>query len=132
MGDFRFVFRARLVEVHDGDTVRLSLDRGLDATETPEWIRLGGPTSASALNVYAPELGDLGGRECEGAARSWLEAREGAWPLVVETWKTRNDTSKVTLGRYIGAVSDATTGESLNLVMSAYVKAHGYGGGIGS
>lgn len=136
MSDFRFIFRARLVDLHDGDTVRLSLDRGLDGTETPEWIRLGGPSSTSALNVYAPELSDNGGASCRGFTQIWLDDRARAarvrWPFMVETWKTSGDVSKLTLGRYLGNVTDAATGESLNLAVAAYVKAQGYGGGIGS
>jgi hypothetical protein len=134
---FRFIFRARLLEVHDGDTVKLSLDRGLDGTETPEWIRLGGPGVRSPLNVYAPELSEPGGIECQHFAAAWLAVHDAlpsasGWPLVVETWKTSGDLSKTTLGRYLGNVTDAATGESLNLAVAAFVTARGYGHGVGS
>jgi hypothetical protein len=132
---FRFMFRARPLEVHDGDTVRLSLDRGLDGTETPEWIRLGGPGKGSPLNVYAPELHEPGGIECRDFAQMWLDltarGSSGRWPLLVETWKTRGDESKVTLGRYLGDVIDLD-GNSLNLAVAAFVAEHGHGGGTGA
>jgi hypothetical protein len=128
---FRFLFRARLLEVHDGDTVRLGLDRGLDGTETPEWIRLGGPGKGSPLNVYAPELAEPGGTDCRAFVQSWLSPyRFDAWPFVVETWKTSGDLSKITLGRYLGHVTDSA-GVSLNDAVSAFVRERGYGPGAG-
>lgn len=136
-GAFRFVARARLLEVHDGDTVRLGIDRGLDGTTTPTWIRLGGPVAASPLNVYAPELADVGGIDCGRFTDAWLDEHgehspRAGWPFVIETWKTRGDEPKKTLGRYLGEVTCAASGESLNVAVAAYVKAKGYGGGTGS
>jgi hypothetical protein len=130
---FRFIFRARLLSVQDGDTVKLSLDRGLDGTETPEWIRLGGPGARSPLNVYAPELSEPGGIACRTFIEGWLFNHSVGvrWPLIVETWKTSGDLSKLTLGRYLGNVTD-TNGASLNLAVAAFVESNGYGHGVGS
>lgn len=112
--------------VHDGDTVTLQLDRGLDGTQTHVRLRLN--------SVKAPELNEPGGEDCRAEADRWLQQHGGGrWPLEVETYRTSTDYySKTTLERYVADVRSATTGESLNEHMTAYITAHGYGGGIGA
>lgn len=127
---FRWLFRARLPAgvdvpdpVHDGDTITLLFDRGLDGSKTDVPLRL--------REVFAPELHDVGGEECRDQALQWIVQRSrDRWPFVVETYRTNTDLhSKVTLARY---VADVTAGnESLNEHMRQYVQRHGFTRGIG-
>lgn len=130
-GPYRWLFRARLPAaadvpepVHDGDTITLLLDRGLDGTKTDVPLRL--------QRVLAPELSQPGGVDCRDAVLQWLVSRSRArWPFVVETFRTSTDLhSKVTLARYVAEVSAG--GESLNAYLLDYVQTHGYSRGIGS
>ena len=119
------LWRCRVVDVHDGDTVTVIVDRGVD--ETAQWdVRL--------KDVWAPELRQDGGRECRDHALGWIRDHgDGTdWPLLLETFRTvRSDREVMTLGRYVGVVKDAG-GSSLNVAITGFVVEHGYDGGIGS
>lgn len=117
------LWRCRVVEVHDGDTIIVDVDRGIE--ETSRWhVRL--------KDVWAPELRDAGGQECRTFAMAWVvQHGDGSdWPLVLETFRTpRSDDELMTLGRYLGVLRDAG-GSSLNLAMQGFVLEHGYGPGV--
>ena len=128
---FRWLFRARLPDpadvpdpVHDGDTITLLLDRGLDGSKTDTPLRL--------RRVFAPELAQRGGSECRAEAQHWLAQHSSTrWPLVVETYRTSTDLhSKATLARYVAEVTSGS--DSLNDYLIDYVRARGYDRGTGS
>jgi hypothetical protein len=119
------LWRIRPVSVHDGDTIHAIVDRGI--SETALWaIRL--------KDTFAPELSQPGGPECRAFAQAWVSVNgDGSdWPLLLETFRTPlSDTEVVTLSRYVGRVT-AANGKCLNDDVEAFIKAQGYGGGIGS
>jgi hypothetical protein len=115
MQEFR-TWRARLDEVHDGDTVRLVVDTGFDTT-TRKWMRL--------RRVFAPELKQAGGLECRDAVMRWMQitTHYGTWPLEVDTYRTSGDNDVVTLDRYVAEVRD-NFAVSLNDGIVAYIAQH--------
>lgn len=103
-------YRAQLVEVIDGDTVRLLADTGFYARHQID-LRL--------LDVNAPELRDPGGQESSEWVQLWFETRLSYglnWPLLIRTQTTRvtEPTEKQTFTRYIGDIYDITNGDHLN------------------
>lgn len=121
MTPLRWTYHARLPSLgkahYDGDTVRLELDTGFSHFAVQR-LRL--------VDVWAPERGQPGSEECSAYVLKWLtdQAREGgAWPFVVETFRTSGDNDKVTLGRYLAEVW-SFTGQSLNDAVSELVEAH--------
>ena len=118
-------WRIKPLELHDGDTLRALVDRGLDDQSTVA-IRL--------KDVYAPELYQAGGRETRDYVLGWLtDHGDGTdWPLALETFRTpRSDVDVTTLSRHVGVVTDAA-GASLNADVQAFVRSNGYSGGVGS
>ena len=119
------LWRVKVLEAHDGDTVTALVDRGHDDQST--WaIRL--------KDVYAPELSQAGGVETRDFVLGWLaDNGDGTdWPYRLETFRTpRSDVDVTTLSRYVGVVT-SSSGASLNADVQAFVTGHGYGGGVGS
>lgn len=117
--------RMQVRSVHDGDTLVAYVDRARDQYEILE-VRLRG--------VYAPELSQPGGWECQAHAVAWLaDHHDGSeWPFLLETFRTpKSDKDSTTLSRYVGEVR-AADGTILNAAMQVYIVAQGYDGGIGS
>jgi hypothetical protein len=74
-------YRARPLEVLDGDTIRLEADLGYYARHRVD-IRL--------LDVHAPELREPGGPETGAFVQEWLEQLAAIeWPLAIHTQITR-------------------------------------------
>ena len=120
-------WRVQPLEAHDGDTIAVLVDRGGPSEDRSLWrIRL--------KDVFAPELSQPGGVECQRFVTDWL-ARHGdgsQWPLLLETSRTpRSDLDVMTLSRIVGVVTGAD-GAVLNADVQAFVTANGYGGGIGA
>lgn len=119
------LWRVRVVDVHDGDTVTVFVDRGHDDAST--WhIRL--------RDVFAPELSQAGGPETRAFVLAWVtDNGDGTdWPFQLETFRTpRSDVDVTTLSRYVGVITSAT-GQCLNTDVQTFVTQHGYGGGTGS
>lgn len=116
------LWRAQVLSVHDGDTLTLLIDRGLD-DQTRMPIRL--------KDVRAPELGQLGGPETQVFTAAWASVHDdlSEWPFLLETFRTpRSDVDVRTFERWVGVVRDAR-GESLNDAVTAYVHESGYGAG---
>jgi len=114
--------------VHDGDTLRLELDRGFDDRSMRD-LRLYG--------VWAPELSQPGGQNTRTFVLRWLDERGAmtgpGWPLAVDTLRVRdNSHEQQTLARYLGIVWSADRAHCLNDDITAYVAEQGYGGGTGS
>ncbi len=109
-------WRARVDQIHDGDTVRLIIDVGFDATSR-KWLRL--------RRVFAPELKQTGGPTTKQFTSKWLTSLPPAtWPLSIDTYRTSGDNDLVTLERYVAEVRDAATGASLNDAVIAYLALH--------
>lgn len=122
--------RSAFVSNHDGDTVTYLSDMGRRIHNEAE-VRL--------LGVWAPELSQPGGPETKAFVEKWHQDRAGGhrWPFLVVTMLVRAqdpDTSeaKKTLDRLVAVVTCVATNESLNLAVTDFVAARGYGGGIGS
>jgi len=114
--------RARVVDVHDGDTITVLLDQGFD-DYAQRTLRL--------EDVYAPELAQPGGPETRRALVEWLTGRSaGSWPYIVTTIRTRTDRDRTTLGRYVARLS-TPAGEELNAYLIEWLRVAGYGPGIG-
>lgn len=119
------LWRCKVTEVHDGDTVKVLIDRGMD-DESVRWIRL--------LETFAPELRQTGGPESRGFTTAWVASHgDGSdWPFMLTTYRTPlSDTDVTTFSRYVGTIT-AAGGANLNTDVEAYVKAQGYSGGTGS
>lgn len=100
MEKFFFHYRARLLRVHDGDTLTLELDQGM-SDRSEEAIRL--------LNVWAPELRQLGGEETMIFVQQWLDRncnQSLRWPLYVKTLPNKQpEPDEIrTFVRYVGTV----------------------------
>ena len=103
-----YQYRADILKVTDGDTVRAYLDLGLHSYHV-ESLRVAG--------VDAPEVWRGDQREAGGAALkfvmawvtdAYINAPDRRWPFEVETFK-----DKQTFGRYVAVVIRTDTGESL-------------------
>lgn len=111
---------------HDGDTVKVIVDRG-GPNETREiWdIRL--------KDVFAPEVGQPGGHECQVFVARWLITHtDGSdWPFILETFRTpKSDALDMTFKRFVGIIRDQYS-YSLNFAIQEYITENGWGGGIG-
>ena len=92
---WRWIFRAQLVRVTDGDTYRLHVDLGFHV-RAEHAFRLRG--------VDCPELDTAGGKAAREFAESWFldhwHAQE--WPIRIVT-----DKDRMTFNRYVANVSCA-------------------------
>jgi hypothetical protein len=112
--------------VHDGDTVRFLIDKGMD-DYSRKWVRFAG--------VRSPETNEPGIVETRNYVMDWLDKRYGwsgtpvrrrEWPFRIVTEVTgKLEPSEVTsFVRYVGWVYDIETGECLNEQMRAYLAQH--------
>jgi hypothetical protein len=97
-----FDYRAAVVHITDGDTIRLLIDMGM-YVRTEQAIRL--------LNVYAPESSTSEGRIAKVQLTKWVTDHNHGetWPLQVVTQK-----DKQTFNRYIGEVTCLKCHDVLN------------------
>ena len=98
---------ATLVTVHDGDTVRLSIDNGF-GSRAVEWIRL--------EDVWAPELSEPGGALARDLCIAWFVAHAPDQVVSVTTYRTSTPLElrfRQSFTRYIGQIA-SRAGESLN------------------
>jgi endonuclease YncB( thermonuclease family) len=113
-----WTYRAAVLEVIDGDTLRLDIDLGFHV-HTQQDIRL--------LAVSAPELNQLGGGEAAVYVAAWMAQLDDLrWPLQVTTAINRNPEpeEKRTFTRYLGTVSDLVNGRVLNTDLADYLTQH--------
>lgn len=107
---------ARVVQVHDGDTVKLDVDCGF-SVHAYVWIRLKG--------VRAPELSEATGPDAKRAAQAWFQTDAQDGLVMVDTFQTAGSTKEIneqrTFIRYVGVVT-APGGSELN----AWMIARGY------
>jgi hypothetical protein len=96
-----------LLEVHDGDTVRLSIDNGF-GSRAVEWIRL--------EDVWAPELSEPGGAQARAACATWFDVHAPDRVVSVTTYRSATPLElrfRQSFTRYIGVVT-SRAGASLN------------------
>ncbi len=126
-------YRAKLIEVHDGDTIKLLIDNGLGSRQE-EAIRLKG--------VFAPELSQPGGPETRDFVETYLSnnmQHDFKWPLhvVTEPNQSPEPTEIRTFTRYVGVVKVYSsyvlfTPTPLNKVINEFLAQHPeWGKGIG-
>jgi len=97
---------ARLLDVHDGDTVKLAIDHGF-GEDAKEWIRL--------KDVRAPELDEPGGPEATDVCQSWFDEHAPDGYVQVTTFRTSAPLEirfRASFSRYIGII--VADGNSLN------------------
>jgi endonuclease YncB( thermonuclease family) len=107
---------ARLIEVHDGDTVKLAVDHGF-GEDAKEWVRL--------RDVWAPELDDEGGPQAKADCDNWFREYAPDGLVKVTTFRTSAPLEirmRMSFTRYIGIVT-APNGAELNswLIDKGYV-----------
>lgn len=99
---------ARVMDVHDGDTVKLAVSVGFEIWVQP-WIRL--------VDVRAPELDEPDGARARNDVMDWLaEYAPDSW-VKVTTYRTSQPLEirlRQSFTRYLGVVSAAATPVELN------------------
>lgn len=100
---------ARLLDVHDGDTVKLDVDLGF-STHAYIWLRLRG--------VRAPELATTEGQLAREECRAWFDIHAPDGYVQVTTFQTRGLFKEIreqrTFIRYVGVVAMGPGGPTLN------------------
>jgi len=115
-----FEYRARLLKIIDGDTLRLECDVGFYVRAEID-VRL--------KDVWAPELSQSGGQETRTWVAEWLEANTQVkrWPIWVQTEiNTLSEPTEVrSFVRYVGTVR-AIDGPltTLNDAVNSYLARH--------
>ena len=119
--------RAEYLNNHDGDTVKVVLDQGFGDTKLVD-VRL--------LGVFAPELSQPGGKECQEFVAAWFEANHtpgNRWSFIVTTVRMKKtDSEQTTLSRYVGVITNMTSSSNLNAEVTRFIHEKGYSGGIGA
>ena len=117
--------RAEYLSNHDGDTIKMILDQGFGDTKLID-VRL--------LGVYAPELSQPGGLECQEFVKSWFDRYylpSTRWSYIVTTSRMkRTDREQMTLNRYVAVVTDLASASNLNAEISEFIYKNGYSGGL--
>lgn len=107
---------ARVLEVHDGDTVKLDVDLGF-SVHTHAWVRLKG--------VRAPELSEAGGPEARSVVWLWLDGHAPDGYVAVNTFWMPAQATEIneerSFIRYLGVII-SPDGTDLN----GYLQAKGY------
>jgi hypothetical protein len=119
---------AKYHDNNDGDSVVMILDQGFYDTKRIK-IRL--------ANVWAPEGHEPGGDACWRFVHDWFMRNMTMyghleWPFMVITHVTKNDTEKMTLGRFVADVMTIDGKHHLNADVMQFIAERGYSGGIGS
>lgn len=118
--------RAEYLSNTDGDTVKVILDQGFGDTKLVT-VRL--------LGVFAPELSEPGGPECQEFVQRWFEENPSSttrWGFIVTTSRMkRTDKEQMTLDRYVGVITDIGITTNLNAEITEFIHTNGYGGGKG-
>lgn len=105
--------RAEYLSNADGSTVKMVLDQGFGDTKL---------VTLQLLGVYAPEIGDAGGKECTGFVEDWFEdntPKSGRWGFLVTT-------SQIDENRYAAVVSNLANQSTLNSAIAEFIYENGY------
>lgn len=84
---------ATVLDVHDGDTITVDADRGLETHRNPIALRL--------HDASCPELKQAGG---EAAHARTLELCPPGSTVLIRTFKTKSGRERETLGRYVADI----------------------------
>lgn len=107
---------ARVVDVHDGDTIRLDVDLGF-STHAYVWIRL--------QEVHAPELGESGGHEAKRVVEEWLAIHAPGGYVTLQTQQTSGTLKEIkermTFIRYVGLITAVDGG-----ILNQWLRDRGY------
>jgi hypothetical protein len=109
---------ARVIDVHDADTIRVLVDLGFEIPMARPWIRLKG--------VRAQELAKPGGPEARQVTLAWLsEHAPDSFVQVTTFWspgELRQIREKMSFIRFIGIIT-APNGAELNryLIDAGYI-----------
>jgi endonuclease YncB( thermonuclease family) len=106
---------ARVIDVHDGDTIKLAVSLGFEVWSQP-WIRL--------LDVRAPELSEADGPKAREDVLAWLAEYAPDSRVQVVTYRTNQPLEirlRQSFTRYIGVVL-STSGVELN----GWLRSKGY------
>ena len=99
---------ARVVEVHDGDTLKLDVDVGF-STHAYAWIRL--------LNVRAPELSEGDGAKARADVLTWLAEYAPDSRVQLITYRSSQPLEirfRQSFTRYLGVVTATAPPVELN------------------
>ena len=122
-------YRAKLISVHDGDTVTMEMDTGFHGRQE-EHLRL--------LGTFAPELSTPGGQETKQFVISWIRQwmdPKLVWPFYIATEKNNSTEPQEiqTLARYVARIWDINKKSCLNDEINAFLATHPeWGHGIGA
>jgi micrococcal nuclease len=104
-----WTFRARPLNVVDGDTIDLEVDLGFRARKTIR-ARLSGIDAAETYGVSTDSEEYERGHQQTEFAQQWIgEHNTGRWPLLIET---ETDTGKY--GRWLARITHRASGDVLN------------------
>lgn len=109
-------YRAAIVSVIDGDTIRVLADTGFSGRHEVD-LRL--------LRVLAPELDEPNGLEVRNFVTGWIYSLPSLrWPLHIETSVTTvpEPTEKRSFIRYLAEVKSISNGASLNDAILNYLR----------
>lgn len=120
--------RMLVTNIHDGDTVTVTLDQGFGDTKEGIRVRL--------LGVGAPELKQAGGLETRDFVTEWFAkytVPSLRFSFVMTTARgPRSDREITTLERYVGTVETIDHIHNLNMDVQDFISKSNYPGGIGS
>jgi len=92
-----YQYAAKVLSVHDGDTLTLEVDLGFNIFQVMT-IRLYGPDPDRNIGINAPELNTIAGKEAKQALKVKLD---GVTDLLLLSVKDR----KEKYGRYLGVLT---------------------------
>jgi len=107
MPDNVWTYRARVVDVVDGDTLDVQVDLGFHMTRQIR-LRLAGVDTAETYGVDHDSDEYARGQTHTQFVSRWVNSAEGAWPFLVQTDKRGK------YGRYIAYLRRRSDGAVLN------------------
>lgn len=111
-------YRASVIDVLDGDTLRLLVDTGFHARHQVD-LRL--------VAVKAPELNQAGGPETKEFVVDWCSKLPPLkWPLLIKTSTTTvtEPSEKMTFTRYLGHAWNIDNDACLNVAINGFLTLH--------
>lgn len=100
---------------NESDTVKMVLDQGFGDTKLVN-LRL--------LGVYAPEIDETGGKECQAFISKWFSDHgisDARWEFIVTTIEVKDVPNQ-----YVAVVTDLTVTSNLNAELSQFIHENGY------
>lgn len=117
LADPPFVYKATVLEVHDGDTITARIELGFNVSIEKN-LRL--------LDVFAPELSEKDGVRCQKQLQSLIPV---GLEVEVKTFKTKSGVDKKSFDRYIAIITYKD--RDINTEMANWLTKNKLTGGIG-